>query len=61
MPNKLWSKLKDETNRNSAKDWAKALNIPDLTSSEWRDVGEYGTDASDSEIRARILEARTKR
>ena len=61
MPNKLWSKLKDETSRNSAKEWAKALNIPDLTSSEWRDIGEYGPGASDSEIRALILEARTKR
>lgn len=58
MPNKLWSKLKDPTDRSSAGDWASALNIPDLTSSEWARIGDLGPSYSDSEIRRIILDER---
>lgn len=61
MPNKLWSNLKDPTSRRSAEEWAKALRIPDLTSSEWRNAGEYGPGKSDAEIRQLILAARSNR
>ena len=61
MPNKLWSKLKDSTDRTSAGEWASALNIPDLTSSEWARIGSLGPSYSDSEIRQIILDERARR
>ena len=61
MPNKTWDKLKDTVNRNSAGEWAKALGIPDLTSSEWMKAGELGPNRSDAEIRSIILADRAAR
>ncbi len=58
MPNKLWSNLKDLGSRTAAGDWAKALNIPDLTSSEWARIGSLGPSYSDNEIRRIILDER---
>lgn len=58
MPNKIWSKLKDPTNKSAARDWAEALNIPDLTSSEWARIGDLGPSYSDGEIRRIILDER---
>ena len=61
MPNKVWDKLKDKTNRNSAGEWAQALGIPDLTSNEWRKAGEMGPNYSDAQIKAAILADRKSR
>ena len=61
MPNMIWNKLKDKTNRNSAGEWAQALGIPDLTSSEWRKAGEMGPNYSDAQIREAILADRRQR
>ena len=58
MPNKLWNNLKDAGSRAAAGDWAKALNIPDLTSSEWARIGSLGPSFSDSQIRKIILDER---
>ena len=58
MPNKLWSNLKDLGSKVAAGDWSKALNIPDLTSSEWARIGDLGPSYSDSEIRRIILDER---
>lgn len=58
MPNKLWNNLKDAGSRAAAGDWAKALNIPDLTSSEWARIGSLGPSYSDGEIRRIILDER---
>lgn len=58
MPNKLWSNLKDLGSKVAAGDWAKTLNIPDLTSSEWARIGDLGPSYSDSEIRRIILDER---
>lgn len=58
MPIKLWNNLKDPGSRAAAGDWAKALNIPDLTSSEWARIGSLGPSYSDSEIRRIILDER---
>jgi len=58
MPNKLWNNLKDAGSRAAAGDWAKALNIPDLTSSEWARIGSLGPSYSDSQIRKIILDER---
>ncbi len=58
MPNKLWSNLKDTVNKAAAGDWAKDLNIPDLTSSEWARIGDLGPTYSNNEIRRIILDER---
>ncbi|MFZ2854345.1 MAG: hypothetical protein WAZ34_09580 [Rhodocyclaceae bacterium] len=60
MPNKLWSKLKDGGSRAAARDWAEALSIPDLTSSEWAKIEDLGPSYSDAEIRSIILADRSK-
>ena len=59
MPNKLWSNLKDAGSRAAAGDWAKALNIPDLTSSEWARIASLGPSYSDGKIRRIILDERS--
>jgi len=59
MPNKEWSNLKDSTSRRAAGDWAKALNIPDLKSSEWQQAARWSSEGmSDGEIRRKILDNR---
>jgi hypothetical protein len=60
MPNKVWDKLKDKTNRSSAGEWAQALGISDLTSNEWRKAGEMGPNYSDAQIRDAILADRKR-
>lgn len=59
MPNKEWSNLKDSTSRRAAGDWARALNIPDLKSSEWQMAARLSSEGmSDAEIRREILSNR---
>lgn len=59
MPVKKVRDLKDPTDRSSGMEWAKALRIPDLTTTEWNYAASLGAQGySDSEIREKILENR---